>query len=117
VGERRGSNYERKDGEVSGSSESKRIFQLSSHKKVFGECWLAFLRIRLPLDIYKSVLSKIDSHIIPHMKNPLLLMDFLTSSYSTGGIISILSLNGIFILITQHNLDYPDFFCETLRTI
>jgi len=77
---------------------------------VFGECWLAFFRIPLPMDIYKSILNKVHSHVIPYIDNPLLLVDFLTHSYSAGGVISILSLHGIFILITQYNLDYPDFF-------
>ncbi|KAF9025771.1 hypothetical protein BGZ52_008510 [Haplosporangium bisporale] len=39
-----------------------------------------------------------------------ILMDFLTDSYNAGGAVSLLALKGLFILITEHNLDYPDFF-------
>ena len=31
-------------------------------------------------------------------------MDFLTDSYDAGGVISILSLHGLFTLIQKHNL-------------
>ena len=31
-------------------------------------------------------------------------------SYSVGGAISLLALNGVFFLITKHNLEYPDFY-------
>jgi len=29
---------------------------------------------------------------------------------SAGGAISLLALNGLFVLIHQHNLEYPDFY-------
>merc|ERR1719300_804955 len=38
--------------------------------------------------------------------------DFLTQSYNVGGAISLLALNGIFILIHRYNLEYPDFYCK-----
>jgi U3 small nucleolar RNA-associated protein 19 len=45
------------------------------------------------------------------MANPLLLADFLTSSYETQNNASkILSLHGLYILMTQSNLEYPFFF-------
>jgi hypothetical protein len=34
----------------------------------------------------------------------------LTSSYNVGGLISVMALNGLFILITSHGLEYPDFY-------
>jgi len=51
-----------------------------------------------------------DSNIIPHMNDALVLMDFLTDSYTVGGIVSILALDSLFIMITKYNLDYPDFY-------
>jgi U3 small nucleolar RNA-associated protein 19 len=38
------------------------------------------------------------------MAEPKLLMDFLTDSYNVGGAVSLLALNGLFTLITEHNL-------------
>ncbi len=56
--------------------------------------------------------------VIAGMQKPHRLMDFLNASFELGGVISILSLNGIFVLITKYNLyvlllhqltDYSDF--------
>jgi U3 small nucleolar RNA-associated protein 19 len=49
-------------------------------------------------------------HIIPYMHQPIMLMDFLTDSYNSGGVVSILALEGLFTLMQEHNLDYPDFY-------
>jgi hypothetical protein len=34
----------------------------------------------------------------------------LTNSYNQGGLISVMALNGLYILITAHGLEYPDFY-------
>ncbi|XP_070572061.1 nucleolar complex protein 4 homolog B-like [Ptychodera flava] len=81
-----------------------------NHQRVFENAWLSFLQLPLPSSVYKKVLMLIHGHIIPHMRSPLLLIDFLTASYDMGGAISLLALNGVFILIHKHNLEYPDFF-------
>jgi U3 small nucleolar RNA-associated protein 19 len=60
--------------------------------------------------MYKRVLLHLHERVIPQMSNPLLLADFLTASYSIGGAISLLALNGLFVLINTYNLDYPDFY-------
>lgn len=45
------------------------------------------------------------------MANPLVLADFLTSAYQTQSNASkILALHGLYVLLTQHNLEYPFFF-------
>eukprot|EP00951_Prasinocladus_malaysianus_P025812 scaffold227233_cov33-Prasinocladus_malaysianus.AAC.1 len=49
------------------------------------EAWLAFLRMNLPQDIYKKVLIKIHTSLIPNITDPLLLSDFLTASLDEGG--------------------------------
>ena len=38
--------------------------------------------------------------------------DFLTSSYNKGGLISVMALSGLFSLITQYGLEYPDFYTK-----
>lgn len=37
-------------------------------------------------------------------------MDFLTDSYNSGGSTSLQALSGVFYLIQEKNLDYPDFY-------
>ncbi|KAI9203164.1 CBF/Mak21 family-domain-containing protein [Polychytrium aggregatum] len=83
---------------------------LSQHKKVFGECWVALLRLPLTEEIYKRTLLIIHKKIIPNMNRPAHLIDFLTDSYNAGGAVSLLALNGLFTLIQEHGLDYPSFF-------
>mmetsp|Transcript_16956 Transcript_16956/g.32481 ORF Transcript_16956/g.32481 Transcript_16956/m.32481 type:complete len:595 (+) Transcript_16956:111-1895(+) len=79
-------------------------------KQMFSKAWLALLQLELPEDIYKKVLSRVHLAVIPHMVNPLLLSDFLTKSIDKGGLIGILSLNGIFVLVQHHGLEYPQFY-------
>lgn len=48
--------------------------------------------------------------IEPWFARPELLMDFLTDSYNVGGATSLLALSGLFYLIREKNLDYPQFY-------
>ncbi|XP_030006971.1 nucleolar complex protein 4 homolog isoform X2 [Sphaeramia orbicularis] len=84
--------------------------KLTEHKRVFERMWLGFLKYQLPGNMYKKVLVILHDSILPHMSKPTLMIDFLTAAYEVGGAISLLALNGLFVLIHQHNLDYPDFY-------
>lgn len=80
-------------------------------KQAFSNAWLAFLQMDLPDDIYKKVLEQLHSVVIPHLPNPLLLSDFLSASLDRKeGLTAILALNGIFLLVTKHGLEYPHFY-------
>ncbi|KAG2173710.1 hypothetical protein INT43_005130 [Umbelopsis isabellina] len=93
------------------------LLRLSTHKKALQNCWLAFMKLPLPNDIYKKTLLIMHKRIIPHMTDPRLLMDFLTDSYNAGGAISLLALNSLFTLIIDYNLDYPDFYHKLYRLL
>ncbi|XP_029693731.1 nucleolar complex protein 4 homolog isoform X2 [Takifugu rubripes] len=84
--------------------------KLKEHKRVFEKMWLGFLKYQLPSNMYKKVLVILHDSVLPHMSEPSLMIDFLTAAYEMGGGISLLALNGLFILIHEHNLDYPDFY-------
>ncbi|MEQ2269749.1 Nucleolar complex protein 4 [Xenotaenia resolanae] len=84
--------------------------KLNDHKRAFERMWLGFLKYKLPTSMYKKVLVILHESILPHMSKPTLMIDFLTAAYDVGGAISLLALNGLFVLIHQHNLDYPDFY-------
>ena len=86
------------------------VLDLKHHRKVFSTVWIAFLALPLTSEIHKKVLLNLHIDVLPHMTDPKLLMDFLTDSYNTGGVTSLLALNSLFVLIHKHNLDYPDFF-------
>ncbi|XP_055002646.1 nucleolar complex protein 4 homolog isoform X2 [Sorex araneus] len=80
------------------------------HRKVFQHMWLSFLKHKLPLSLCKKVLVIMHDAILPSLAQPSLMIDFLSRAYDAGGAISLLALNGLFILIHKHNLEYPDFY-------
>ncbi|XP_035196750.1 nucleolar complex protein 4 homolog [Oxyura jamaicensis] len=87
-----------------------KLSKLQAHKQAFERMWLSFLKHKLPTGLYKKVLVILHDSILPYMNEPTLMIDFLTVAYGIGGAISLLALNGLFILIHQHNLEYPDFY-------
>ncbi|XP_058137166.1 nucleolar complex protein 4 homolog [Dasypus novemcinctus] len=91
-------------------SDKWKVTHLKEHRKVFQLMWLSFLKRKLPLSLYKKVLVSMRDAILPHLAQPALMTDFLTSAYDVGGAISLLALDGLFVLIHQHNLEYPDFY-------
>ncbi|XP_078277959.1 nucleolar complex protein 4 homolog [Rhinoraja longicauda] len=86
--------------------------KLKEQKKKFEQVWLVFLKYKLPTALYKKVLAIFHEAVLPHMSKPTLMIDFLTAAYDIGGAISLLALNGLFYLIHQHNLEYPDFYTK-----
>ncbi|XP_069476086.1 nucleolar complex protein 4 homolog [Ambystoma mexicanum] len=93
-----------------GKPEEWKVTKLKEHRKVFEKMWLGFLKHKLHQSLYKKVLVILHDSILPHMSKPTLMIDFLTAAYDIGGAISLLALNGLFVLIHQHNLEYPDFY-------
>ncbi|KAJ2473254.1 Maturation and nuclear export of 40S ribosomal subunits interacting protein, partial [Coemansia sp. RSA 2322] len=86
------------------------VISPAAHRKAFSEAWMAFLRQPLTAELYKQVLLSIHKRIIPHMTDAKGLMDFLSTAYNAGGSISLLALNGLFTLIDEYNLNYPQFY-------
>lgn len=80
------------------------LLQLNIHKRGFSDCWVSLLRLPLTEDMYKKILLILHKRILPHMYEPKLLMDFLMDSFNVGGAVSLLALNGLFTLITEHSL-------------
>jgi hypothetical protein len=52
----------------------------------------------------KRILNRLPNRIIPVLKSPLMIVDFLTRQFDSGGIFSLLSLGSIFTLMTKHHL-------------
>ncbi|KAI9350202.1 CBF/Mak21 family-domain-containing protein [Obelidium mucronatum] len=84
----------------------------STQKRACSDAWLAYLKVPMNVETYKKILLVVHKTIIPQLNQPTLLIDFLTDSYNAGGAISLLALNGLFTLIQEHNLDYPDFYTK-----
>ncbi|GFY79068.1 nucleolar complex protein 4 homolog B [Trichonephila inaurata madagascariensis] len=81
-------------------------------RRLFSDVWGRYLKFPLPLPLLKKVLLVLHRKVIPHLENPCLMTDFLTDSYSQKGVISLLSLNSLFLLMDKYNIEYPDFFVK-----
>lgn len=76
------------------------------------ESWLSLIA-QIPKDrpdLHQKILSLASETIIPALDPPFLLLDYLTQMFSRGGLLGLLSLQGLFTLISKHNLDYPHFY-------
>ena len=63
-----------------------------------------------------SILSSMNTKILPKCENPLFFSDFLIKAFDQAREdisnlpLSIHALSGLFVLITSHGLDYPDYY-------
>jgi len=86
------------------------VHTLSGHRKVFSKACMACLKLKMDSSTYRQVLLWLPEHCIPNLLHPLKLADFLVDSYRQGGVIALMSLEALFILMTQYQLEYPDFY-------
>ncbi|KAI6246815.1 Nucleolar complex protein 4 [Erysiphe necator] len=86
------------------------LYSVSQHKKRAQSAWLSLMQLEMSKKQRKSILKLMSTSIAPWFTKPELLMDFLIDSYDTGGSISLLALSGVFYLIQERNLDYPQFY-------
>lgn len=105
---------EREDKQEKSDKSTKNGFSLNNVSKKmklkFTKAWMSFLRLPLPLEVYKEVLVNLHQTVIPYLSNPVMLCDFFTRSYDIGGVISVMALNGLFVLMTKYGLEYPNFY-------
>ncbi|KAI9695289.1 MAG: hypothetical protein M1820_008751 [Bogoriella megaspora] len=83
---------------------------VTAHQKAAQNAWVTLMAQSLTMSQRKRILNQITSHVAPSLKQPELLMDFLTESFNSGGSSSLLALSGLYHLITVCNLDYPNFY-------
>lgn len=89
------------------------LLSIAAHRKTGQESWLAIFRSPLNAAHRKSILSILTPQILPWFPNRTeILTDFLTDSFKAGGSLSLLALSGIFHLMAERNLDYPDFYTK-----
>lgn len=71
---------------------------------LYGACWTAVLRHELPDALLRKVLRVLPEAVLPFVPHPLTLLDMLTAAYARGGILSVLSLKGIYYMMTHNSL-------------
>lgn len=81
-----------------------------AHRKQAQEAWMALLKRNLSSTHRKIILDLVPSLIAPWFLKVELLMDFLTDSFNVDGSTSLSALSGLFYLIQEKNLDYPQFY-------
>jgi U3 small nucleolar RNA-associated protein 19 len=86
------------------------VFSARAHRAAFSALWAAFLALDLPEPLHLHFLTSVGTHVVLHMTNPLSLADYITSCFATGGLVAVLALQGIFLLIVEHGLEYPNFY-------
>ncbi len=96
----------------SSSSNRAAVRVLKEHLRSFEASWLAALKLPLPSDLYRAVLLHLPKKVMPRMASPIRLGDFFSDSYNQGGVASLLALQGLFILINEHQLAYPEFYTK-----
>ena len=82
----------------------------SGHMKQAQQAWLRVLQKEVNKGQRKQILEVMSSRIAPCFLKAELLMDFLTDSFEVGGSTSLMALSGLFYLIQDKNLDYPQFY-------
>jgi len=94
----------------SGLSTMQKLAELDYYQRVFSKAWLALLTFPFSAAQHKLLLRHLPENVIPVLRSPILLADYLAQSYAIGGLVSVLALESLFHLILHYNLDYPDFF-------
>ncbi|KAL8916836.1 MAG: hypothetical protein Q9208_008323 [Pyrenodesmia sp. 3 TL-2023] len=79
-------------------------------RKQAQELWLKILRSHLTKAQRKTILQMMAHQIAPCFTRLEFLMDFLTDSFNAGGSMSLAALAGLFYLMQEKNLDYPQFY-------
>lgn len=85
-------------------------YSLSVQKKTFSELIVLVLQQDLSASTIEYVLMKLDADILPYFSRPVQLTDFLTDCFNYGGVLSVMSLSGLYEMITRYNVNYPDYF-------
>lgn len=59
---------------------------------------------------HRQLLVLLLEKVLAHLEKPTMLTDYLMDSLDVGGQISLLALQGIFVLIHKHNMSYPNIY-------
>lgn len=59
---------------------------------------------------HRQLLVLLLEKVMPYLDKPTMLTDYLMDSLDVGGQVSLLALQGIFVLIHKHNMSYPNIY-------
>jgi len=98
--------------------------QSYKHRNAHQEAWLSVLRLpNLPSRTQKRILQHLSTYVLKICPSPLRFAEYFTRSFQGGNnavagttlttnnsLTAILSLHGLFILMLDHQLEYPQFY-------
>ncbi|XP_030567045.1 nucleolar complex protein 4 homolog B isoform X2 [Drosophila novamexicana] len=88
-------------------------FEYNQTRKHLNAVWKGIIASCSGVDekVHRQVLVVLLERILPHLQDPILLTDFLMDSlHQFDGPIALLALQGIFTLMQQQNITYPDVY-------
>jgi U3 small nucleolar RNA-associated protein 19 len=89
----------------------------SAHAYQWSKAWLAVLQLDMPSSAIKNALQFLPTNVLPNVSNPLLFAEFFIRAYQYKGVTPILALDGLFILMTEHGLEYPDYYKQLYKLV
>lgn len=90
---------------------------LDKQRRLLGEAWIAVLAdLEFNDELLQRVLTHLPEHVLPVMSRPLRLADFFVAAFEAPDT-ALYAFHGIFVLMTQHNLDYPGFYDALLDLV
>nr|CCC90222.1 conserved hypothetical protein [Trypanosoma congolense IL3000] len=86
------------------------VFSERAHRHYFTSLWMPCLQHAAEATLHVHLLYRMGSVILPYLTNPLVVADYLSDCFTSGGLIAVLALHGIFILMLDHGLEYPKYY-------
>jgi hypothetical protein len=89
-------------------------------KQSYEKLWEKLLKQtnKFPVSLSETILKQMNSQIIPKCQNPLIFGDYLMAAYNevksdeSQLSVSVHALSALFVLLTKHGLDYPDYYTQ-----
>lgn len=86
------------------------VFAERAHKHCFSAVWMRCIEHAAEAALHVHLLHVLGPLVLPHLTSPLVVADYLSGSFSSGGLISVLALQGLFVLMIDHGLEYPQYY-------
>ncbi|XP_035899967.1 nucleolar complex protein 4 homolog A [Anopheles stephensi] len=86
------------------------VFDYAAIRKQINRTWGFVMNWEHSEAVHEQLLILLLEKVFVHLDKPVLLTDFLMDSLDVGGTVSVLALQGVFVLIQQHNLTYPNIY-------
>jgi CBF/Mak21 family len=94
-------------------------FDYRAHRSAWTKAWLAVLKLQHSNATLRDALTFLPLSVLPVSTQPLRFSDFFMKAYghNDSPVISLLALDGLFVLITIHGLEYPAFYKQLYKLV